>query len=83
MIRIVEMRRLDDFRLFLRFDDGSCGEVDIRRIIPFRGVFARLADPDQFARVTLDEDWGTIRWGEDLDLAPECLRENLEPWTGA
>lgn len=83
MVRIVEIRKLSGSRLFLRFDDGACGEVDIRAVVPFEGVFSRLEDPREFEQVVLDTGWGTIRWGDDLDLAPEGLREKLEPWPTA
>jgi hypothetical protein len=32
-------------RLWLRFDDGAEGEVDIARLVSFSGVFEPLLDP--------------------------------------
>ena len=77
MVRIVELRKLGGYLVFLRFSDGAQGDVDVSQVVPFRGVFQRLTDPAEFDRVTLDPDWGTIRWGDDLDIAPESLRDRL------
>lgn len=40
---VTEARALDAFRLSLRFDDGQAGEIDIRDLVPFEGVFAPSA----------------------------------------
>ena len=37
---IVEVRQLDGHRLFLRFEDGAEGDVDVGQQIRFDGVFA-------------------------------------------
>lgn len=77
MVQIVEVQLRGGHRLFLRFDDGSQGEVDISEVVPFTGVFDRLRDPREFAKVRVDPDWGTICWPGDLDLAPEPLYERI------
>ncbi len=77
MVHVTEVEPRGGTRLHLRFDDGSAGEVDIAQLIPFEGVFASLRDPDVFAQVRLDPDWGTVCWPGDLDLAPEPLYERV------
>ena len=62
-------------RLRLRFDDGAQGEVDLRRLVPFEGVFEPLRDPDFFQRATVDSELGTVVWPNGADLAPEVLYE--------
>ena len=76
-VQIIDVQTRGGSRLYLRFDDGAEGEVDIAQIMPFEGVFAPLRDPVFFARVSLDQDWGTICWPNDLDLAPEPLYERI------
>jgi Protein of unknown function (DUF2442) len=49
------------------------GEVDVRRIVPFDGVFAPLADPAEFARVAVDSELGTVVWPNGADLDPDVL----------
>ena len=60
-------------RVYLRFDDGVCGEIDLANRIEFVGVFAPLADEKEFAKVRVDPDLGTIVWPGGADLAPETL----------
>ena len=55
---IVAVRTLDGHRLWLRFEDGLEGEVDVASLVPFTGVFAPLADRAQFAEVSLLPDSG-------------------------
>ena len=77
-VDIVEVKVLTDYKLFLKFDDGVCGEVDIAKLIPFEGVFAPLKDKTFFARVRVNHDIGTICWDNGADLSPAFLRENIQ-----
>lgn len=69
---IVEVQPLDRYRLYLRFDDGVAGEVDVERLIRFEGVFAPLKD-HVFLQVELDRELGTIGWPHGADLDPVVL----------
>jgi hypothetical protein len=70
---IVEARPLGQRRLFLRFEDGEEGEVDIAQMIQFTGLLAPLADPTYFADVTTNPESGTITWPNGADLDPDVL----------
>ena len=48
--------------------------MDIAEVIPFTGVFTAFQDPAFFARVTVDESWGSLSWPDDLDLAAFRMR---------
>jgi len=70
---VVEVRPLEGYRVFLRFDDGVQGEIDLEPLLsPFDGVFAPLREPARFREVFVD-DGGTIAWRNGADLAPEIL----------
>ena len=70
---VVEVRPLEGYRVFLRFDDGMQGELDLEPLLsPFAGVFAPLREPERFREVFVD-DGGTIAWPNGADLAPEVL----------
>jgi hypothetical protein len=73
MVDVVEVRPLGGYRLFLRFEDGVEGEVDVSRLISFEGVFALLRDPARFAEVRLLRDLGTVGWLNGADLDPDVL----------
>ena len=67
---IVFVKALGGHRLFLRFDDGVEGEVDLLRVIrKFNGLLAPLLDPAYVAQVFIPPDDSTVTWpnGADLD----------------
>ncbi len=70
---IVSARVVGPYGLFLRFDDGVEGEVDLAREISFAGVFEPLKDPEYFRQVRVDSDAGTVVWPNGADLDPVVL----------
>ncbi|MHB8874732.1 MAG: DUF2442 domain-containing protein [Myxococcaceae bacterium] len=77
LVQIVEVQLRGGHRLFLRFNDGSQGIVDIADVIAFEGVFSSLRDQTNFEKVFVDSQWGTVCWPDNLDLAPEPLYERI------
>ncbi len=75
--RIVEARALEDCQLELRFDDGTQGVIDIRKLVPFDGVFAPLQDPAYFRQVQVEPDFGAIYWPNGADLDPDVLHSTI------
>jgi hypothetical protein len=63
-------------RLWLRFNDGAEGEVDLAAHL-MGPVFLPLRDPAIFAAVRLDPELRTIVWPNGADLAPEFLHSLL------
>jgi hypothetical protein len=72
LIDITEVEVVGDYRLRLTFEDGTVDDVDLA-VREWRGVFGPLRDPEYFARVTVDQEAGTIAWPDGLDMAPEPL----------
>ena len=72
LVHVTSVEPLGDHRLHLAFEDGSDGELDLSGW-HWLGVFEPLEDPAYFARVTLDEELGTIVWPNGADVAPETL----------
>ncbi len=70
---VVEARALGGYRVYLRFEDGVAGELDLGTMIKFEGVFARLRDESEFAKLRVDPDAGTIVWPNGADLDPDVL----------
>jgi hypothetical protein len=73
---IVKVKPLKNFHLHLEFEDGAKGDVDIRKLVKFRGVFEPLKDEDFFAQVDVNPEWGTIFWPNGADRQP--LRDNSQ-----
>lgn len=72
LVHVTDVQCLGGYRLRLRFDDGSSGQIDFSKET-WTGVFAPLAEPQYFAMVRLDEELGTIVWPNGADIAPETL----------
>ena len=71
--RVVAVEALPDFRLRVRFVDGTEGEVDLAVLVhsPGAGVFASLADSARFAQVFVEH--GAVTWPGEIDLAPDAM----------
>ena len=71
MRRIVELRVLENYRVWLRFDDGTAGEVEFAHK-PHTGVYAPWRDYDFFRRARIDAD-GQLAWDDQLDFSADSL----------
>ena len=70
---IVRARPTQNYRLYVEFDDGTQGEVDVAEMVQFTGVFAPLKDHDEFCKVGVDPELGTVCWPNGADLDPDVL----------
>jgi len=80
--RLVVVKVLPEFRLEVRFQDGTRGTVDLSRLILSKtaGVFAALRDPQIFSQARIE--YGAVTWPGELDLAPDAMYEAIKG-TGA
>jgi len=74
---VTAARALANYRLWVRFDDGVEGEVDLRDFVmnDQRPIVTALRVPDGFASIRVEHD--TVVWENGFDLAPEYLRAHL------
>lgn len=76
LLRITEAKYLQDYTIWLRFNDGAEGVIDLQ--IELEGeVFGPLVDLEQFRRFSVDPELNTIVWENGADFAPEFLQENM------
>ncbi len=76
MSRITAAEYVTGYIVWLRFDDGLEGEVDLSREL-HGPVFEPLRDVAFFRQVQLHPELKTLVWPKGADLAPEFLREKL------
>jgi len=69
---VVDARYVSGFTVWLRFEDGTQGEVDLTRELD-GPVFEPLHDVEYFKRFSVEI--GTITWPNGADFAPEFLYE--------
>lgn len=77
MQRIAEVKALRDHRVWLRFENGVVGEVDLSDLAG-EGVFAAWNEPGFFAKVTIDPVTHTLSWPRGIDLCPDALFEDVQ-----
>ena len=73
---VVEARYVGKYTIWLRFEDGTQGEVDLSAEL-HGPIFEALKDQSFFSRFFVNADTGTIEWPNRADFAPEFLYEKL------
>ena len=72
-IDVVAVEPREGFRLWVRFEDGTEGEVDLSDLAG-QGVFERWStSPEEFSQAEVDRESGTVVWPGGLDVAPDRL----------
>ena len=79
--RVVAVEARPNYRVWVRFEDGAQGEVDLSHLAG-RGVFKRWDDPAEFATVRIDPESGTLIWAGGLDVAPDRLYRDVTSVAG-
>jgi len=76
LLHIVEAEYLGDYKIWLRFDDGAEGAVDLAGDL-LGPVFQPLRNLTTFRQFRLHPELRTIVWPNGADFAPEFLRGKL------
>jgi len=79
MNRITDVKPLPEYRIWIRFDDGTEGEVDLSDLVG-KGVFTAWEAPEHFEQVFVHLESRTVTWPGDIDLDPDVLYHEI---TGA
>ena len=61
---------LENFKLFIEFDNGETGEYDCSHLLDF-GVFKELQNINYFRQVRVQ--YGTVTWPNDQDICPDTV----------
>jgi hypothetical protein len=72
MLEVTRAQYQDGYRIWLEFNDGISGVVDLADAL-WGPVFEPLKDFEQFKRFTVSRVLHTLVWENDADLAPEHL----------
>lgn len=73
---VVEARYVAGHIVWLRFRDGTVGEIDLASALQ-GPIFEPLRDPTVFRQFEIHPDFHTLVWENGADLAPEFLHENV------
>ena len=80
MIRPTEVAAREGCRIWLCYDDGAAGEVDLSDL-EGRGVFAAWSDRAFFERAHITPH-RSIAWSDEIELCADALYLRLtgKPW---
>ena len=77
ILHVKEAEYLHNYVIWLRFNDGSSGEVDLENEL-YGTMFEPLKDIELFKSFKVDPILDTIVWENGADLAPEFLYEKMK-----
>ena len=75
--RVIDAKYIKDYRIWLKFNDGKSGEIDLAEKISWGEVFEPLRQNINFFK-NFKIVGSTIAWENEADLAPESLYELLK-----
>jgi len=70
-VNLIEVSPREGYGLFVRYDDGTSGVVDLSSFAG-KGVFKAWLEPGVFEQVRLAET-GHPEWPGEIDLCPDSL----------
>lgn len=71
MINLIDVKAKQNYRLWLKFDDGVEGEVDLSANVD-QGVFSLWNDDKNFENVRIGNS-GELSWNEQVDIDSEAM----------
>ena len=77
MLDVIEARHVRGFTVWIRFEDGAEGEIDLSGEL-YGDIFEPLRDEGYFRQLHVNPDTGTIEWPNKADFAPEFLYEKVQ-----
>jgi hypothetical protein len=73
---VVEARHVRGHIVWLRFRDGTTGEIDLAPELE-GPVFEPLRDPEVFRQFRIHPEFHTLVWANGADIAPEFLHDHV------
>ena len=75
--RVGKLEVLATFRLYVQFEDGTDGVVDMAKFLAQDcGVFKMLRNEARFNEAYIEH--GAVTWPGELDLAPDRMYDELQ-----
>ena len=73
---VLDVRHVRGYTVWLRFRDGTSGEIDLGPALRGR-MLEPLRDPADFRTFSIHPEFHTLVWPNGADLAPEFLHDNV------
>lgn len=73
---ITKVSPVRDHVLWIQFDNGMAGEIDLKEYLEKGPIFEPLSDPEFFRQVRIEG--GSLSWPNGADIAPERIYQMIE-----
>ncbi len=74
--RLTDARHIENYRLWLKFEDGVEGEIDLEGEL-WGEMFEPIRDAKIFKSFRVDRELNTITWPNGADFSPEYLYQEV------
>lgn len=71
MPKLIEIKSLEKYKIWLKYDDGAQGELDLSHLAG-QGIFSLWNQKNQFQKVHIGE-FGQVSWNDDVELCADSL----------
>ncbi len=71
MYKITDVKVLSNYNIWIRYDDGTEGIVNLSHLVG-KGVFLLWNNYDEFKKASIGPS-GELLWGTEVDLCPDAL----------
>ncbi len=78
--KAVFVKATEKYKIFIRYDDGTEGEVDLSGLA-HKGVFEYWEQDNNFFKVHINPEGGGITWSSFLDICPDNVWLTLKGLT--
>ena len=77
LLQVKKADYLNNYKLYVKFNDGTEGKVDLENTIfsDKRQIFKELRNKEMFKNFRIA--FNTVCWSNNLDLAPEYIKEKF------
>ena len=69
--KILEARSLDEYKIWLKFEDGTAGEVDLSHLAG-KGVFTLWNNFENFQNLSV-ANGRSVAWSDEIDIDADSL----------
>jgi len=77
MIKPIEVKALTRYKIWVKFEDGVSGEVDLSDSAG-KGIFKFWNEGDNFEKVFINKETGGIAWNNELEICPDTVYEQIK-----
>ena len=78
-VYLLEAKYIEDYKIFLKFNTGESGKVDLEQTIYKHKISTPLRKKENFSNFILDS-WPTLAWECGFDIAPETLYSMMKEY---